>query len=219
MKDNEKRDFAEVIKKTAAMYDKEISMERIGAYWNVLNKSALQEIMDAINKHAKDTDRGRFFPMPADIIAKLPNSKSAWPDANEAWAMCPKDEISSAAMCDEMASAYAIAQELVYAGDMVAARMAFIAAYNREVETAASEGKKPRWFASYGDDKEMRYIADRDVVRMKNIALPIDERMKLPDMKHDQPISLEQLSEKAGEKLTDPKQAKENLSKIIEMLK
>ena len=190
---NEKKAFFDVITKCGDLYDKKIKPERVSVYWDALNHRTLEDIKTAINRHIQDAERGRFFPLPADISAQLPRELNAWLDANEAWAACPKDEIQSSAMCDEMSQALFIAKDLIEMGDMVAARMAFIEHYNRLMTTAKSEGKKPKWFPSYGMDKELRYNADREVVERKNLALPQTEWLELPQLQGTQQIEYKDL--------------------------
>ena len=176
----EKNEFLSVINKTADLYDKKIERARVSVYWDALKHRDLTDIKTAINRHIQDADRGRFFPLPADISAQLPKEMDAWLSANEAWATCPKNESDSAAMCPEISSALCIAQDLINDGDMIAARMAFIEHYNRLTEQARQEGKKPEWFPSYGFDKETRYLADKEVVERRNLALPEGKKLALP---------------------------------------
>ena len=193
MKTNEKQDFLDVMNKTADLFGKTIPNERVSVYWEALKHRTLTDIKTAINRHVQDADRGRFFPLPSDISHQLPNELNAWLSANEAWAACPKDENSSAAMCDEMSQSLFVAQDLINMGDMIAARMAFIEYYNRLMEAAKSEGRKPIWFTSYGMDKELRYNADREIVERKNLALPKNEWLELPQLQGTQKIEFKDL--------------------------
>ena len=181
MNDNEKNEFLNVIERTSDLYDKKIERARVSVYWDALKHRDLDDIKAAINKHIQDADRGRFFPLPADISHQLPKELDPWLTANEAWAACPKSESDSAALCHEISSALCIAQDLMDMGDMVAARMAFIEHYNRLVESAKSVGKKPEWFPSYGFDKELRYLADKQIVERHNLALPEGKKRALPE--------------------------------------
>lgn len=92
-----------------------------------------------------------------DAIEKL--SPDGRPDANEAWAMIPKNEDDSVVMSQEMAEALGIAQPLLDEGDAIGARMAFRDAYNRIVEGNKLAGVAPSWFASLGRNAEMRVAA------------------------------------------------------------
>ena len=181
----EKNAFLTVINKTADVYDKKIQRERVSVYWDALKHRDLTDIKTALNRHIQDADRGRFFPLPADVAAQLPKELDPWLSANEAWAACPKSESDSAALCHEISSALCVAQDLMDMGDMIAARMAFIEHYNRLVESAKSIGEKPKWFPSYGFDKETRYLADRKVVEYRNLALPSGQKLALPEPEED----------------------------------
>jgi len=149
-------------------------------YWDALSHRSLAEVQIAINEHLRDKDRGRFFPLPADIEDKLPGEAEAWLSGDEAWALMPKDESSSAAICQEMAEAYGVAQDLVRGGDMVAARRAFIDAYERRVTDAKRQHRRPQWFVSLGDDREGRYEAQCRVVELNNSIAPPEQRKPLP---------------------------------------
>lgn len=175
------QEFLNIIATTADLYDKKLSQDRVGLYWEALKHRDITDIKTAINKHVQDADRGRFFPLPADISHQLPKELDPWLNANEAWAACPKSESDSVALCHEISAALCVAQDLIDMGDMVAARMAFIEHYNRLMESAKSIGEKPEWFPSYGFDKNNRYLADREVVERKNLALPNDKKLALPD--------------------------------------
>lgn len=206
MIDNEKNEFLDVINKTADLYDKTIERSRVSVYWEALKHRTLADIKTAINKHVQDSLRGRFFPLPADVSHQLPNELNAWLNANEAWAACPKDEIQSSAMCDEMSQALFIAQDLINDGDMIAARMAFIEYYNRLMDAAKSEGRKPKWFPSYGMDKDLRYKADREIVERKNLALPKSEWLELPQLQGTQQIEFKDLLKLEAEHNPEPKE-------------
>jgi len=181
MNNNEKHAFVNLMTKIGELYDKKMNPERIALYWNALEHRDIVDIKAALNRHIQDPERGRFFPLPADISAQLPSESNAWLNANEAWAACPKDEITSAAMCEEMSKALYIAKDLINEGDSIAARMAFIEHYNRLLDEAKRDNRKPKWFPSYGMDKESRQIADREVIERKNLALPSDEKLSLPE--------------------------------------
>ena len=193
MNTNEKQAFFDVMTKTSDLYDKKIERARVSVYWDALKHRTIEDIKIAINRHIQDADRGRFFPLPADIAHQLSSELNAWLTANEAWAACPKDEIQSSAMCDEMSRALFVAQDLISVGDLIAARMAFIEHYNRLMEIAKSEGRKPKWFPSYGTDKTLRFNADRDVIERTNLALPQDKKLALPEPENINQIEYEDL--------------------------
>lgn len=204
---DEKQDFFDVMTKTGEIYDKNIKPERVTVYWDALKHRTLNDIKDAINRHVQDADRGRFFPLPADISAQLPNELNAWLSANEAWAACPKDEYSSVAMCEEIGQALHSVQDLIADGDTIAARMAFMEYYKRLVEDAKREGRKPQWFPSYGFDKENRHVVDRKVIEYTNLALPSDQKLALPEPENVKQIEFKDLLKLEAEHNPDKTEA------------
>ena len=77
-----------------------------------------------------------------------------WLTANEAWSLAlpAADERNTVVWTSEASKAWSVALPLLEVGDKVGARMAFIAAYERHVSTAKSEGKQPVHEVSAGWD-------------------------------------------------------------------
>lgn len=99
----------------------------------------------------------KFKPQLADIIEGCAKQLDGnWLGADEAWALMPKDEHSSAMLSPEMAEALALAQPLIAKCDYTAARMAFKDAYTRLMEKAKLEGRMPAYFPSFGADPGRR---------------------------------------------------------------
>lgn len=90
------------------------------------------------------------------------------PGANEAWAVAltALDERASVVWTDEMAQAWGVAQHIASEGDLVGARMAFIAAYERLVRTARDERRMPSVTVSIGWDAEGRTAAVEKAVQL-----------------------------------------------------
>lgn len=82
-----------------------------------------------------------------DIIQRIDDGR---PGPNEAWAIIPKGEQYSCVWTDEMRTAAGEVWDLM--GDKVAARMAFIEAYKREVTNAKTANKPVEWSFSAGSD-------------------------------------------------------------------
>lgn len=92
------------------------------------------------------------------------------PGADEAWAMIPRDEHTSAVMNNEIAQALVIAQPLLDEGDQIAARMAFKEAYTRIVQKNKQENIPPVWYASLGWDKNGRESVLVEAVRVGRLS-------------------------------------------------
>lgn len=218
MNDADKREFLDALTMVGEIYDQSAQQVRKKSpiYWEALRHRTIGEVKTALNDHVRDPDRGRFFPKPADIEAQM-QSVELWPDAEEAWAMCPKDEYTSAAITEEAAQALGVAQDLINDGDMIAARMAFKSAYNRLVDEARREGKKPHWFVTLGHDKDGRYAAEVKAVEMQNKLLPSDQQRALPKPPVEEGMTVDQLLLSAPEG-TVSEEGKKQLDKLHEML-
>lgn len=216
MTEDDKRDFLKALIAIGAIYDQsqEQVRDKSPIYWAALNHRSIDDVRSALNAHVRDADRGRFFPKPADIEAKLPGLNQLWLSADEAWAMCPKNENDSSAMTTEMVQALAVANDLIYEGDMIAARMAFKGAYNRLIDEAKAAGRKPQWFASLGSDKEGRHIAQVKTVEMQNLALPYDQRRALPSPEQENTVRLEYLTKEAERRAASPEEAKKHIEQM-----
>lgn len=171
MRDTDRQEFKSILVSTMSVYGNEISADVMRIWWAALSTHSMDEVRLAFSRHIQDTRSGRFAPKPADILSIIEAFK---PDgrlgADEAWAMIPHDEASSAVITDEMAEALRIAQPLIDEGDMIAARMTFKEAYSRIVATNKSLGKSPRWFASLGHDPVGREAALNAAVEMGRLS-------------------------------------------------
>ncbi|MCP1313000.1 MULTISPECIES: hypothetical protein [unclassified Halomonas] len=109
----------------------------------------------------------------AAIIDRLP-SANAHLLPNEAWALALRstDEQDTVVWTAEIARAFGVARPVLAGGDKVGARMAFLAAYEREVETAKAEGRQPGWQASLGHDPQRREIVLNEAVTAGKLPAP-----------------------------------------------
>lgn len=140
------------------------SPAQAGMFFRVLADYPLETVRAALDAHLRDPNRGRFFPAPADVIAKIEEAKesaSKRPTADEAWAISIKarDEADTVVWTEEMAQAWGICKPVMDCGDEVGARMAFRASYERLVADAKREGRPARWVVSEGFDKHLRLAA------------------------------------------------------------
>lgn len=134
-----------------------------GLFFRALAAYQLDAVRAALDAHVKDPQRGRFMPLPADVIAQLQGAAAddGRPGPEEAWAiaMRSQDEADTVVWTEETAQAQAIARPILAAGDEVGARMAFKEAYGRLVAEARSAGRAPAWSASLGFDQQLRQLA------------------------------------------------------------
>jgi hypothetical protein len=170
MIDQDKNEFAALLKSSMAIYQQETGVDVVRIWWASLNRFELSQVREAFSRHIQDIKTGKFAPRPADILAILEMMN---PDGRlgveEAWALFPHDESSSAVITDEMAEAMQSARPLMLEGDTIAARMAFKEAYTRITTKNKFNGVAPRWFPSLGHSKEGREEALKQAVELGRI--------------------------------------------------
>jgi hypothetical protein len=140
------------------------------------------------------------------------------PSPEEAWAMIPKDEKTSAVITNEMAQALGVAQPLIDDGDNIAARMAFKEAYSNIVSFNKQHGIKAEWFPSLGHDKEGRDSALAEAVRLGRLGadhaiglLPPEKVAPMLQSAGKETLALEY-------KMPNEEKARANLVKLKSML-
>lgn len=151
-----------------------------------------EEILQALNACMRELNR---FPTIADIVSRI-ESKDGRPGAEQAWALIPKDEHSSAAITNEMQEAYGVAHEHLKNGDHVAGRMAFKEVYEKLVRENRITGKKPTWVASLGYEKTQRDTAIAECDRKNGTELKA-----LPNLSAKQVEELPPVDPDAGKKI------------------
>lgn len=112
-----------------------------------LAKYEPEVVLSALERVRREC-RGRFSL--ADVLERIEDGR---PEPEAAWALLPKDEESSAVITVEMERSMGPALKLLAAGDRIAARMAFLEAYRRELTRARSGGDPVQWRASLGHDQ------------------------------------------------------------------
>jgi hypothetical protein len=158
--------FCALLDDTAALLMRQgqaLSATQRAMYFRALAEHSLDAVRAALDAHVRDPQRGRFFPMPADLIAQLQGlaSNDGRPGPEEAWATALRgnDEAETIVWTAETAQAWAIAAPVLRGGDEVGARMAFKEAYLRIVDEARRQRVPAAWQASLGHDPERRQRA------------------------------------------------------------
>jgi hypothetical protein len=132
-------------------------------WFRALQRFDLEAVRAAFDAHVADPQRGRFVPVPADLIAQMQqrSEDDGRPRAEEAWAIAlrAEDERLTLRWTRETAAAWAIARPVLRIGDEVGARMAFREAYARLVAEAREYGEPMHWEESIGLDLEQRHAA------------------------------------------------------------
>lgn len=170
MTDDQKNIFKALVDPVFELYGQDASKPTLSLWWNALKRFEFNLVREAFNRHVQDPKAGRFAPKPADIIGAIelmiPDGRIT---ADEAWALYPHDESSSAVITNEMAEAMSVAQDLINSGDRIAGRMAFKAAYDRIVAGNKQAGISPKWFPSLGNDESGREQAIKTAFELGRI--------------------------------------------------
>lgn len=109
------------------------------------------QVMGALSKCRREVRKGLTL---ADILSRLDDGR---PGPQEAWAtVAPalQNESVTIVWTDEMSSAFGVALDIE--GDKVAARMAFLEAYNSLVQMARDAKRPVIWSVSLGHDRHGR---------------------------------------------------------------
>lgn len=135
---------------TAELTGTELSVPAARVLCEDLSRYPEQQVLGALLRCRREL-RSRLTL--ADVIARLDDGR---PGPDEAWAAIPRDEDETVVMTDEIATALGVCRPLLDAGDSIAARMAFLEAYRREIASARDQAKPVRWFPALGHDKAGR---------------------------------------------------------------
>ena len=137
-------------------------------FFNAMRRYPMSIVRAAFDAHVADPTRGKFVPVPADLIAQvegmLADDGRLGPE--EAWALALRSENESETVVwtPEIAQAFTAARPVLERGDDVGARMAFREAYGRIVTAARADLAPVRWQATLGHDPERRQQAIESAV-------------------------------------------------------
>lgn len=156
-------------------------------FFRALGAFTIAQVRAGFDGHVKDSARGKFPPLPADVIAQIETraTEDGRPGPEEAWAIASRanDENLTLIWTAEIAECWGICLSVLRGGDEVGARMAFKEAYTARIAKARQAGKRPAWHATLGHD-----AAQRDAALEQAYAaglLPPPERLKeLPAPAH-----------------------------------
>lgn len=163
MLDEDKGEFTKLLAASMDIYGRPITTSFANIFFAALGQYDLATVQEALNRHIQDPDGGRFPPKPADLIRQITNAVASdgRPDKNEAWALAQSamDESKTVVLTEEILGALDIAKPLLLQRDKVAARMAFLEAYDRIVAERRAQGVPFKWHVSLGEDKDQRIPA------------------------------------------------------------
>ena len=160
MRDQDFKAFADLYDDVMGLYGKAAVAAQKAMFFRALSAYPLHTVQSAFDAHVKDEQRGRFAPLPADLVAQIKAALECdgRPAADEAWsiAVTADDEAVTVVWTEEIAEAWGVARPVYVRGDEVGARMAFKAAYARIVESSRASREPIRWSASIGHDESRR---------------------------------------------------------------
>jgi hypothetical protein len=140
---------------------------------DALKQYPLPALLLAIKKHMQTA---RFAPAPKDIIDLLDIGRGRV-GADEAWAICDKDESRTIVWTEEMRQAYGIAYDLMADGDRIGARMAFKSSYERLCNEAVMLDRPVKWSVSLGSDKQDAAQELKHAVELGRIAQDLHDAL------------------------------------------
>jgi hypothetical protein len=167
-------EFASMMDDVAVLMNRQpMSTKQSAMMFRALARYPLADVRNALDAHMRDPQRGRFYPLPADLISKIEIAGDTHPGSDEAWAIAvrARDEADTVVWTEQMAQAWGVCRPVMDMGDEVGARMAFRQAYDRMVSDARQENKPAVWTISEGFDKERRIAAVKQA-EAKGLMLP-----------------------------------------------
>lgn len=175
--------FSAMLDDVAGLYPRGVvSAGQKAMFFRALAEHTLIAVQAGFDAHVKDPARGRFLPMPADVIAQLEGlaADDGRPGVEEAWAsaLWSADESNTVVWTEEMAEAWKAAKPVLDRRDQVGARMAFKEVYTRLIDEARRAWRAPVWVASLGFDVAKRDEAIAAAAARGRIAPP--EKLALP---------------------------------------
>jgi hypothetical protein len=173
MKNQDKPKFLEIMNGCASAYRQVLEKPGLAIYWNLLEPYEIGAVEKAFLTHIRTKT---FFPNPAEIISLL-DFKKKRVGADEAWAICDKDESRTIIWTEEMRQAYGIAYDLMADGDRIGARMAFKAAYERLCNESVMLDRPVKWSVSLGSDKQEAAQALKQAVELGRIAQDLHDAL------------------------------------------
>lgn len=113
------------------------------------------------------------------------------PGRDEAWsiALAASDEFESVMLTEEILAALQVAKPSLEMRDKVGARMSFLSAYDRLVETARRDGKPVNWSLSIGYDLQRRALAVEQAVLLQRLPAPVGQQMLADLREQGVPVS------------------------------
>lgn len=145
-------------------------------FFNAMRRYSLATVRASFDAHVADPIRGKFVPVPADLIAQIEGmlADDGRLGPEEAWALALRssDEAETVVWTAEISQAFAACRSVLDRGDEVGARMAFREAYARIVGAARADMVPVRWVPTLGHDLERRELALSEAIAVGRLEAP-----------------------------------------------
>lgn len=183
---NEKERVIQQLVATAEVMGHELKISTVMVMADDLAEYGFEPVMRALTRCRKELSGKLTLKAILDILAPA----GGWLTANEAWAQClpAADEANSVVWTPEARRAWFVALPILDAGDKVGARMAFVAAYDRNVDQAKNDGRTPQHELSAGFDAEKRLTVVKQAQETGLLAPPAPpaDQKALPNLSAEQ---------------------------------
>lgn len=209
----QKHDLTEFIESIKAAHELKglppHSDKSLGIFFKIMEPYSMREVSQALTALMSDPVEGKYkVPItPAHLIQQIAKlaEQDGRPSPDEAWAtVLPGfDERMSLVATAEMLAAMNVARPAMEAGDKIAARKAFLAAYEKAVREARERRIRPEWVFSKGTDPTARAGALERAEAAGVLPAPTVAAL---------------LDAPADDQAYDPEQARRNLERIKRML-
>jgi hypothetical protein len=89
MQQSDAREFKDLITQALAFHRQDVTKFSLGVWWQACQPFTMEQVRAALTAHAMDPERGRFAPMPADLVRALHGTNTdralvAWGKVHEA---------------------------------------------------------------------------------------------------------------------------------------
>lgn len=175
MHEQDKKEFAEVIRATFDNYHREQPMNAtLRLWWEMLAGFDIAAVRAACLRFI--ATEPKYPPTIGQLLEILRpgGGNDGRLGADEAWAkaLLGQDQSETVVTTPEILAAMSAAQPVLDMGDEIGARMAFKDAYNRLVAEARAAGKPVEWLPTLGWNKEKQAGALREAVKAGLLPAP-----------------------------------------------
>lgn len=150
--------LTQAIRATAEVTGTRLSEDAANLFLEDMLEFDERDVLKALARCRKEL-KGRLTV--AEIISRIDDGR---PGPDEAWAMLPWDEASTAVLTAEMQEAQGSCRAL-YQHDRIGARLAFKEVYTKLVAEARNEHRQIEWQISLGQDKAGRIAPIKEALQ------------------------------------------------------